>query len=358
MKGKLLKTFAVLTCFAMSTVMVACGGGLDNQQQGATENSSFEIVGGAESSSETDDSSEEISSDESVSEEISSEESASEEISSEESVSEEISSEESVSEEVSSEESASEEQSSETIENSEEGGEVQSFELVYALNQTGDGYNVRGYRGEPTALEIPSMYENLPVTGIFMNAFQDCDTLTSVVIPDSVATILENAFRKCDALTYIEIGAGVNLIERYAIYECPVLANIVVSENNETYQSIDGNLYSKDGKSFLLYATGKTETSFVIPDGVTAIGDDAFAYCETLTQVVLHNRIQSVGYWAFCFCTGLTEIVIPASVIIMRDYVFYGCSNLHIYCEVEIKPITWGRWNYTQCPVDWGYIAE
>ena len=79
MKGKLLKVFAVLTCFAMSTAMIACGGDSDNQQQGATENSSFEIVGGAESSSETDDSSEEISSEESVSEEISSEESASEE---------------------------------------------------------------------------------------------------------------------------------------------------------------------------------------------------------------------------------------------------------------------------------------
>ncbi|MBQ8343278.1 MAG: leucine-rich repeat domain-containing protein [Clostridia bacterium] len=348
MKGKWLKVFAVLTCLSLSAGIVACGG-TDNKEQGATGNSSFAIGGGEE----------EISSEvesESESSEISSEvesESESSEISSEiESESSEISS-KVESENESSEISSEVESESESVEDTDE-----AVELVYALNQAGDGYTVTGYNGAPSELIIPSTYESLPVTGIGADAFYDCDTLTSVSIPDSVTAISGQAFRNCDVLAQIDVGNGVSTIERYAIYECPALVNIVVDENNATYQSIDGNLYSKDGTKLLVYAGGKTETSFAIPDTVTEIGDDAFAYCSTLTNVALTKNVTKIGYWAFAYCTGLTEIVIPNSVSTMRDYVFYGCSNLTIYCEAASKPFTWGKWNFTQCPVIWGYTAE
>ena len=60
------------------------------------------------------------------------------------------------------------------------------------------------------------------------------------------------------------IGTGVFNI-------CKALTNIDVANNNQQYKSINGDLYTKDGKTLLQYAPGKTEKSFTIPSHVTNI---------------------------------------------------------------------------------------
>ncbi|MBR2336724.1 MAG: leucine-rich repeat domain-containing protein, partial [Clostridia bacterium] len=87
------------------------------------------------------------------------------------------------------------------------------------------------------------------VTSIGEDAFSWCDSLTSVVIGDSVTSIGRDAFRECDSLTSVVIGDGVTSIGYYAFYSC-------------------GSL-----------------TSVVIGDGVTSIGYDAFYDCYSLTSV-------------------------------------------------------------------------
>ena len=65
---------------------------------------------------------------------------------------------------------------------------------------------------------------------------------------------------------------------------------INISEENPTYSSIDGNVYSKDGSTLIRYMRGKTATSFTISDSVTSIGDGAFYYCSSLTSVTIPDR--------------------------------------------------------------------
>ena len=74
--------------------------------------------------------------------------------------------------------------------------------LEFALNSDKQSYYVKGL-GTCTDADIiiPNTYEGLPVTSIGDWAFDSCDSLTSVVIPDSVTSIGEYAFLYCSKLT-------------------------------------------------------------------------------------------------------------------------------------------------------------
>jgi len=63
--------------------------------------------------------------------------------------------------------------------------------------------------------------------------------------------------------------------------------------------------------------------SIVINNGITTIGDMAFANFKNLTSVILSDSITNIGYAAFYSCKNLTSITIPDSVISIGFDVFY-----------------------------------
>ena len=220
------------------------------------------------------------------------------------------------------------------------------------------------------------------VTSIGEWAFSECSSLTSVHIPASVTIIGNSAFRFCDSLITITIPSSVMSIGDYAFRYCDSLTSICVDENNEYYKSIDGNLYTKDGKTLIQYAIGKKSTSFIIPDSVTSIYYYAFEWCHSLTSVTIPNSVTSIGEWAFRGCNALTSvtignsvtsignyafadcsslasITIPDSVTSIGSYAFNGCKSLTIYCEVAYTQSGWNsNWNSSNRPVVWGYKPE
>ena len=147
------------------------------------------------------------------------------------------------------------------------------------------------------------------LTSIGKYAFYACDSLASIEIPASVTSIGKYAFYACDSLASIEIPASVTSIGNYAFRGCSSLASIMVDTNNQYYQSVKGNLYTKDGKTLVQYSIGKDATSFTIPDFVECIGDGAFAGCYSLTSITISASVTSIGYNAFSGCRNIETAI-------------------------------------------------
>ena len=180
--------------------------------------------------------------------------------------------------------------------------------LEYKLNDDGNSYSCIGIGTcTDTDIIIAKEYNGKPVTEISSSAFYGCSSLTSVTIPDSVKFIGSFFLDPSFLHTHTDIYCG-------PFRDCKSLTSITVDKNNTAYKSIDGNLYSKDGKTLIRYAMGKKESSFTVPDSVTLIGNNAFEDCTDLTNLTIGNGVTSIGDFAFNNCSSLTSINIPDSV--------------------------------------------
>ena len=69
-------------------------------------------------------------------------------------------------------------------------------------------------------------------------------------------------------------------------------------------------------------------SGITIPEGVTSIGDSAFSGCSSLSGITIPEGVTSIGDSAFSGCSGLSGITIPEGVTSIGDSAFSGCSGL------------------------------
>ena len=171
---------------------------------------------------------------------------------------------------------------------------------------------------------------NIPqgITAIESSAFYDCKFLTRVTIPDSVTSIGDCAFSLCDSLTSITIPDSVEQIGTNPFTVCSALKSISVSPEHPYFATIDGVLFRKADKALISYPAGISSSTYTIPQGITAIGDSAFSYCDSLTSVSIPDSVTSIGDNAFYFCESLTSVTIPDSVTAIGDSAFSYCDSL------------------------------
>ena len=151
---------------------------------------------------------------------------------------------------------------------------------------------------------------------------------TEFAIPEGCLVIGRYAFAYCKNLKKIVIPSTVNDISYESLLFNKGLEGVVVDESNQTFASIDGNLYSKDGKKFLRLCVSTENMSITIPEGVVEIVDYAAYACHQLIDINLPRSLTSIGKYSFLDCDNLTNITIPENVALIGSYAFLRCDKM------------------------------
>ena len=281
--------------------------------------------------------------------------------------------------------------------------------LAVSLSSDGTYYSVTGIGNETgTVIIIPEQVDEIPVTTIGTEAFYKQKQITRVIIPDSVTTILDRAFHTStyivststnSVLEYVLLGNSVSYIGvsafamnaklkeitfpnslksigRLAFSYCGLenlyipasvtsidseafisnknLTNIEVDTLNSKYKSIDGVVYTKNGKRLLIYPSGKNENNgkLIIPETVEEIYFYSVAYNNNIKNVIIHDNVTNIYDSAFVGCKNLKNITIGSGVTKISKGAFYNCYYVDkIYYNGTVE-----QWlnvvieNYTSLP--------
>lgn len=182
------------------------------------------------------------------------------------------------------------------------------------------------YTGNETDVVIPSEINGETITKIDDSAFEECLSIKTVSIPDSIAEIGYNTFAFCENLKTVYIGTGLTDIHGSCFEGCDSLSGIYVDSNNNYLMSENNVLYNKNKTALIKYPAQKTDANFQISNTVTNIYDFAFESCASLKNVVIPYGVTDIGNSAFYCCAKLDNIEIPDSVIYIGGWAFYGTA--------------------------------
>ena len=180
------------------------------------------------------------------------------------------------------------------------------------------------------------------VTSIGAGAFNSCDGLTGVLnIPSNVASIGEDAFVYCNFTGIVVDPENLNYDSRD---DCNA---IIATSTNELVtgckNTVIPNTVTAIGNNAFKGITGMT--SMIIPESVETIGNNAFALCFDLTgDLVIPNSVTHIGESAFFQCEGLNgKLIIGESVSYIGDWAFRKCSHISEAVSLAATPATLGN---------------
>lgn len=201
-----------------------------------------------------------------------------------------------------------------------------------------------------SALKSVTLPANLKSFNGF-SGFENCTSLTSISIPNTVTRIASGTFKGCsnlksfnlpDSLIELESGSFTGT----AWYE--EQPDGIIYKDNVFFEikgkNIEGELKIKDGTR--LIAENACDncyglTSVVIPNTVTHINEDAFQNCKNIVSINIPNSVIVIGWGSFHGLHSLKSFKLPASVTsIRRKFFGYGegflsfCENLE---SIEVE---------------------
>ena len=133
-------------------------------------------------------------------------------------------------------------------------------------------------------------------------AFNRCDDIESIVIPESVVKIGDYAFWCCEKLNSVNLPSELSVLCKGVFSHCVKLPYVE------------------------------------IPESVTIIEDEAFWNCNALSDLVIPENVEYIGWSAFVSCSSLQEIYLSENVQYIGEEAFSGCKRLENFFVDENNP--------------------
>ena len=141
--------------------------------------------------------------------------------------------------------------------------------------------------------------------------------MPNFVYDKTKGTITTPWFTKSRDIKKLVIGDGVSSVGDFAFAGCENLSEIVWPSN--------GSLKTIGNDSFALCAA---LVNVSLPRGLTSIGKWAFEQDTNLQTIAFPNTLKTIGYAAFMDCRSLQRVSLPASLVSIGEGAFYDCYNL------------------------------
>lgn len=133
----------------------------------------------------------------------------------------------------------------------------------------------------------------------------------------------DNTFRTKTIVLDIDTEIDFSLFD----YRTCRIQNIEITESNPYYKSIDGVVYSKDGKKLIKFSPVRRCCNFKIPEGVEEIDAHAFDWNKYIYRVQLPETLKNLKSGTFTTCEKLRVIYIPSAM----EYIEDGCFADYFY---------------------------
>ena len=228
---------------------------------------------------------------------------------------------------------------------------VQTEKGTLYADISGDEAVITSYEGEDETVTVPSEIAGKKVTQIGDEAFRSQTACTKVILPQGLKTIGISAFRysaveeveipssvevikrgafSCTPLTSVTLPDGLKSIGSIPFAECENLSGIMISDANDAYKTVDGVLYTKDGKELIQYPGG-LGGNYTVADGTEVIGYGAFTG-SGITDVVFPQSLKTIENMAFFECEKLASFNLPDSLESVGNKAFgdYGIFSFHM----------------------------
>lgn len=190
-----------------------------------------------------------------------------------------------------------------------------------------------------------SAVKNVTLSGnlkaVYSACFWRCYNLEKVIIESNEIEYSYSCFANCYNLqTAGPIGSGCDIefcwtteIPDYVFSSCNTLTEIIIPDSITSI-----GMYSFSS------CTGLSNIS--LPDNILTISERAFEKCLGFTSMNIPNGVSVIGQYAFFDCTNLAEITIPCSVSSIGDNTFKDCTSLtEIYVDKVEETVSGAPWN-------------
>lgn len=225
---------------------------------------------------------------------------------------------------------------------------INALKVTGTLNETDFKY----IRENLTALEVLDLSgTNMTVFPNRALAFYNGEntTLKEVILPEGIISIEEAAFANCTALEKLNVPSTVNTLGRWILENTKVTSftipqgvteipascfygSAITTINIPPSVKTIGNWAFQDAKL----------TEVVIPSSVTSIGKWAFG-CDndnpTLQSVIIEANITEIPVCCFYLQTKLTSLSLPEGITAIGDDAFCGCKISSLTLPSSLKTI-------------------